>query len=927
MFSTLVTLEVSEKPQVLVVGKGTFFEETSVFLEKNELEPTRVAYDAFGNLGSKKLDLFYKIFIVLDEKTRVTGRFFTELERVQKKTALICLFGDNPESDKKKLEFLTFFLKKYPRISSVVGFDILGATFRNRLFDDLFEREQKQHEKLKIPNRDFYFQSWESFLIKAGKVFLSPWRGQRVAIKGKKVDQIKVRDVLSDLLKVPKKEFFLQEGKQDNLSLESLEFDSEEGRGKENFEDILKKYAETQFPQLVKEKQFLVESNFPKPTYKKKEDTKKIEPRKAPKVEKGVEKTEELVFSKEVQKIFDKQQVTHKVERTKKLSEETKKIRRKTQRKKRVFLGGMVITGVALGLLFLVVLFSLSIFSLKKQLIRQLQTVSSQTAIDSKWFSRNLVLAEVQTAVYSKFLGQSLLKENQQIIEASRQYLEAKQNQEKLEKIVIQGFKSVVGSESGDAFSLFQAAEAESRKLYQQLSLLEATLESFGKGREEELVGKITQSRKSLASFQQLQPLFSSLLGKNSKKTYAILIQDNQELRPTGGFISGVMFVTLENGLIIDHQVFSIYELDKKMVGSIEPPKEITKYLGEEKWFLRDINWDGDFPTTAKNATKILEKISSRKIDGVIGINLYVIQDLIKATGPVEVPEFNEVLTDKNLFERAEFHSEIKLVDDQQKRDYLPLIFQKVFERILLIGEDKIPALLSEIETNLSQNQIAFATDDSSVLSSIAALGWSGELLSPTCPVQLDQGNCFVDYFMMVEANVGVNKANYSLSKQIDHQIMLDEAQITHTRKTTFINNAHTNAWPQGTYKSFIRVYVPTQARLSSIKIGDQDVSLGETTQKIVHNKKEIGFYLEVPIQAHKEVVISYYLPTKTTAPFSYAFFEQKQPGTVADSEQITVTQNQADKPKLIAPQAEVEGNSIVFSPKEETHTFLGVTF
>src|SRR5690606_13599720 len=87
----------------------------------------------------------------------------------------------------------------------------------------------------------------------------------------------------------------------------------------------------------------------------------------------------------------------------------------------------------------------------------------------------------------------------------------------------------------------------------------------------------------------------------------------------------------------------------------------------------------------------------------------------------------------------------------------------------------------------------------------LQTLGWTGELLTPDCPTPFNGQNCVVDTVMQVEANVGVNKANQYITREISHDVELLNDVARHTRTITFTNEAQSEAWPAGEYKTYLR--------------------------------------------------------------------------------------------------------------------------
>src|SRR5574340_1269627 len=133
-----------------------------------------------------------------------------------------------------------------------------------------------------------------------------------------------------------------------------------------------------------------------------------------------------------------------------------------------------------------------------------------------------------------------------------------------------------------------------------------------------------------------------------------VLFQTNMELRPTGGFIGSFGLLTFDNGRMSELNVSDVYSADGQLKGHIDPPAPIHDYLGEANWWFRDSNWDPDFPTSAKRAEWFLDKEIDQKVDGVFAIDLGLIKDALRLTGPIFLADYNMDVTSDNLYEKTQ---------------------------------------------------------------------------------------------------------------------------------------------------------------------------------------------------------------------------------------------------------------------------------
>ena len=85
-----------------------------------------------------------------------------------------------------------------------------------------------------------------------------------------------------------------------------------------------------------------------------------------------------------------------------------------------------------------------------------------------------------------------------------------------------------------------------------------------------------------------MQHLGATSLGADGPRTYLLLAQNNDELRATGGFISGAGHVTIDRGKITSLILKDSYAVDTWDQPHPEPPGPLRKYMATDLWVLRD---------------------------------------------------------------------------------------------------------------------------------------------------------------------------------------------------------------------------------------------------------------------------------------------------------------------------------------------------
>lgn len=382
------------------------------------------------------------------------------------------------------------------------------------------------------------------------------------------------------------------------------------------------------------------------------------------------------------------------------------------------------------------------------------------------------------------------------------------------------------------------------------------------------------------------------LLGYRGKRTYLVLFQNNMELRPTGGFIGSFGLLSFERGKLTNIEIQDVYAADGQLTGHVEPPEKLKEHLGEAGWYLRDSNWDPNFPTSAARAEWFLDKELNVKVDGVIAVDLEFVKQLIGVVGSLSLADFKTEVNETNFYEKTQNAAhEGFFPGSTQKKDFLAAV-----ARTLAVQLQKSPQNALSVGrafySSLSHGHILVALHNKEAQSAFAQLRWDGGIQSVKC--QVSGIKCQEDYLFAVEANVGVNKANYYLSRSFLLDISRTQEQFLHELTISYVNKS-----PRGDatlrYKNYLRLYLTSGVSIVSASLANP--TTGERTTLSVDEGEEYGKYvagmlIEIPAGETRQVVVSWN-GAESTVGTPISFLWQKQPGTGEDP--VTIRMRNAD--------------------------------
>jgi hypothetical protein len=375
---------------------------------------------------------------------------------------------------------------------------------------------------------------------------------------------------------------------------------------------------------------------------------------------------------------------------------------------------------------------------------------------------------------------------------------------------------------------------------------------------------------------QVLADNLPNILGVNGIKTYLILFQNNMEIRPTGGFIGSYGLLTFDSGRLSDLTVNDIYSADGQLNGHVEPPAPIKNYLGEANWWFRDSNWDPDFPTSAQRAEWFLNKEVGKTVDGVVSIDLSPIKNILGEIGPVYLPDFNLNITSENLYEKVE--SEVQdntFPGTHQKASFLTALSRELLGSIGKLTSGQKLLVLKTFYSALDARHLQIFLHDNTSQNAINSVGWDGSVTMPTCG-----DGCYSDTVGLVEANVGVNKANYFVQRNVNLNVNVSSYQIERTLILSLKDTANPALGLSGKYKAYIRLIVPQDADIESVtESSGQNYIKVSPDVTVVKNRKEVGTLVEILAGQSKNLTFSWKSSILGTPISGYLLYVRKQAG------------------------------------------------
>lgn len=426
----------------------------------------------------------------------------------------------------------------------------------------------------------------------------------------------------------------------------------------------------------------------------------------------------------------------------------------------------------------------------------------------------------------------------------------------------------------------------------------------------------LIEIQNKISQIAPLAEILPQLAGYPEAKTYLFLLQNSDEMRPTGGFIGTYGIIKVRDGEINFFETENIYVLDgpaEKFL-KVEPPAPIKKYLKVSNWFMRDSNWSPDFPDSAARAEWFYhaERGPEEKIDLVVAVTPTFVENLLRKIGNIELN--GEIFTPENLMDVLQYKVEKeyyeKGISEIQRKDILGDLTDKIFKRLITLPASRWPDILAVVKNSLEEKHLLFWGKNLELQNFILKEGWAGEIK-----------NFDGDYLMVIDANLASLKTDSVMDKRIRYSFKTGSDGKLHARVDITYKNNGTFTWKTTRYRTYTRIYVPDGSILikgigmmENDKISDPARRPGKVDVSKEFGKTYFGAFISVEPGEERTLSFEYILPDKIKNQINsgmYKLFVQKQAGTKGHSLTLNLNFDKKIKRALPAEEAIEWGNEI----------------
>jgi hypothetical protein len=287
-----------------------------------------------------------------------------------------------------------------------------------------------------------------------------------------------------------------------------------------------------------------------------------------------------------------------------------------------------------------------------------------------------------------------------------------------------------------------------------------------------------------------------SVAGFFGDKTYLLILQDNDEIRGTGGLTDVMGLITTHDGNIASLQYYYRLSPQLRALVQLDGPASFTNFFGVNSAKLSDSNVQYNFASFAPKMQSDFYNVTGHRVDGIIAVDFTAVEAVMAITGPVTVS--GEVITSRNVADRLHFDA------GTVGNATTGILSTLTFDLARLVLDSSVPqklALYTTLQTLENEGHVLIYPSQGFWFRSAG-----GSAASESAPPGADS-------LSVVDTNLGSQKADFGVNRTIDYRVQLfSDGSAISTLTLSYTNGCW---WD---YDVFSTALVPPSAELIAVQ-------------------------------------------------------------------------------------------------------------
>ena len=263
----------------------------------------------------------------------------------------------------------------------------------------------------------------------------------------------------------------------------------------------------------------------------------------------------------------------------------------------------------------------------------------------------------------------------------------------------------------------------------------------------------------------KLLEIAPELIGDKEARNYLIFLQNDKELRPSGGVLTAYAVFTLSKGNLKVTKSGDVVFLEGagNAIRYTDPPAYIRTYLNANRFYIKDASFSPDFRVSSLQIKDLWGKtLGTFPVHGIIGVDTHFVASLLEVTGGIDISGYGEV-NSENVVDQLELFSVLAgSHEDKDQKNLTSALLYELMRKIFITGPSERMELIKKVLQEANEKHILvylFSEEAQKILEKYNFAGAVKEVDG--------------DYIYIVDSNVGRDRANWYVNENITKTVDL----------------------------------------------------------------------------------------------------------------------------------------------------------
>lgn len=328
--------------------------------------------------------------------------------------------------------------------------------------------------------------------------------------------------------------------------------------------------------------------------------------------------------------------------------------------------------------------------------------------------------------------------------------------------------------------------------------------------------------------------LLPDMLGAHGRRTYLLMVQNNAEVRATGGLPGALSLLTANHG-----RIRLTGQGGAGSLGSYDTPvlpltrAERTLFGAQLGIYPQDSNFTPDFPRTGRLVRAEWKRATGQRLDGVVSVDPVALSYVLDGTGPIKVPT-GQQLTASNAVKLLLNDVYQRIPDPEMQDAFFATVAQRVFHAVTTAQGD--PArILHGLSRAASEHRLLIWSahdDEQAVLEQTPLSGDLKTRASETPYVGVFLNDSAADkmsYYLDYRVDVTPTACRPDRSQKLTVTVHLrSRAPRDAASLAPSIVGPGARGVPLGHILTTVLLYAPVDGSIDRVRIGGEQVRIAE---------------------------------------------------------------------------------------------------